>query len=152
MHHFQKSRWLDAPPEMVFDLSLDVDFHKQSMSESGEQITGGVGSGEMSLNQTVTWRARHFGIWWSMTSVISEYDRPNRFVDEQVKGPFRHFWHEHRFEAVNGGTEMTDIIDMQAPLGPAGALVQKLILNRYLESLIELRNAELEAELARRRK
>lgn len=150
MHHFQKVRRLSAPPEMVFDLSLDVDFHKQSFSESGEQITGGVGSGGMSLNETVTWRARHFGIWWSMTSVISEYERPHRFVDEQVKGPFKHFWHEHRFESVDGGTEMTDTIRVEAPFGPVGALVQKLILNHYLETLIELRNAELEAELARR--
>ena len=42
----------------------------------------------MSLGQTVTWQARHFGLPFRMTSKITEYERPTHFVDEQVSGPF----------------------------------------------------------------
>ena len=39
-------------------------------------------------------------ITWTMTSTITEWDRPRRFVDEQRKGPFKSFRHEHLFGAV----------------------------------------------------
>jgi ligand-binding SRPBCC domain-containing protein len=42
----------------------------------------------MKLGDTVTWRARHFGIAFQMTSAITDYERPIRFVDEQQRGPF----------------------------------------------------------------
>lgn len=67
------------------------------METSGEQAIGGVTSGSIALGETVTWRARHFGIWFTMTSRITSLERPNRFVDEQVRGPFRSFHHEHVF-------------------------------------------------------
>ena len=59
-------------------------------------------------DETVTWRARHFGITWTMTTTISELDRPTRFVDCQLRGPFKEFIHEHTFVPVDGGTHVTD--------------------------------------------
>ena len=87
-----------ATPEQCFELSLSVDAHQASMSDSGERAVAGIQSGVMNLGDTVTWKAKHFGIEFTMTSVISHYDSPHRFVDEQVSGPFRRWWHEHRFE------------------------------------------------------
>ncbi len=75
----------------------------------------------MKLEDTVTWRARHFGLAFRMTSAISEYDYPHRFVDEQQRGPFRRGGHEHTFTALaNGATQMTDIVEFRSPLGPWG--------------------------------
>lgn len=48
----------------------------------------------MKLGDTVTWRARHFGIAFRITSAITEYQYPSRFVDEQLHGPFRRWWHD----------------------------------------------------------
>ena len=88
--------------EQLFDLSLSIDAHLGSMSDSGERAVAGVTSGQIGLGEEVTWRARHFGIWFTMTSRIVELDRPHRFVDEQVKGPFRSFVHEHSFTPSPG--------------------------------------------------
>jgi len=41
----------------------------------------------MKLGDQVTWRARHFGIVFQMTSAITEYQPPKRFVDEQCYRP-----------------------------------------------------------------
>ncbi|MCR4512886.1 SRPBCC family protein [Aeromicrobium sp. 50.2.37] len=130
-------------PEKCFELSLSVDAHQVSMSGSGERVVGGVKSGVMRLGDTVTWRASHFGIPFTMTSLISAYDAPRRFVDEQTSGPFRHWWHEHRFEATPSGMLMTDVVEFESPVGPVGRLVNHLVLTRYMTQLLEKRNAWL---------
>jgi ligand-binding SRPBCC domain-containing protein len=127
--------------ERLFDLSLDIDAHVDSMSQSGERAVGGVTAGHIGLGETVTWRARHFGIWFTMTSKVTALQRPTRFVDEQVAGPFKTFVHEHRYEQVAGGSRMTDTITVGSPI--FGALVERTILVPYLRRLIAARNAQL---------
>lgn len=129
-----------ASIQRCFDLSLSVDAHAASMSRSGERIVGGVSSGAMALGDAVTWRARHFGIPFTMTSRITEFIAPSRFVDEQVSGPFAHWWHEHVFEERNDATLMTDTVEFASPLGPLGRLVDTVVLTRYMTRLLAQRN------------
>ena len=147
MHRFERTTVLGQPPAVAFAASLNVDFHQESFSDSGEKAIGGVTSGQLKAGETVTWRAKHFGLWWTMTSLISAYEPPTFFVDEQMKGPFKSFRHEHHFTATADGCIMRDIVEMQAPLGPLGWIAQRIIVNRHLEGLIDLRNAELQAAL-----
>ena len=153
---------IDAPPAACFALSLSVDAHTASMSRSAERIVGGVSTGQMREGETVTWRARHFGIPWRMTSRISEYDAPRRFVDEQVTGPFSRWWHEHRFEeippgdgaagdptAIRTSTRMIDVAEFEAPLGVLGRIAERLVLRRYMSRLLQRRNRWLAEQLER---
>jgi ligand-binding SRPBCC domain-containing protein len=132
-------------PQALFDLSLDIDAHVSSMAQSGERAIAGTTTGRIGLGETVTWRARHFGIWFTMTSKITELDEPRRFVDQQVHGPFRAFIHEHRFEPLPTGCRMTDTITVTSPV--FGRLAERLVLVPYLRHLIAKRNAHLLAEL-----
>ena len=104
--HFECESRVSAPIETVFDLALSIDAHKGSMDAFDEQAIGGLTSGQIGLGQEVTWRARHFGVHWTMTSRIVELERPARFVDQQVKGPFGSFRHEHRFASFGGVTAL----------------------------------------------
>jgi ligand-binding SRPBCC domain-containing protein len=133
-----------APAEVVFDLSLDLDLHRASMARSQERAIGGVRSGSIGLGESVTWRARHLGIWWTMTSRIDELDRPKRFVDAQVDGPFGSFRHEHRYTPVDDGTTMTDLVDIAAPFGWMGRPFEPLIA-AYLRRLLTVRSAAIAA-------
>jgi ligand-binding SRPBCC domain-containing protein len=140
-----------APIGDCFDLSLSVDAHTASMRASGERAIGGVTSGAMKLGDTVTWRVHHFGIAFQMTSAITEYQYPSRFVDEQLHGPFRRWWHEHTFmTAASGETVMTDVVQFQSPLGPLGSLADRLVLDRYMPHLLRQREAWLKATLEAR--
>lgn len=65
---------------------------------------------------------------------------PDQFVDEQIKGPFRRFHHEHRFERRGNGTLMIDIIDFTSPVGVIGRMVDHIVLERYMAKLIKERN------------
>ena len=129
----------------LFGISLDIDAHVASMSQSGERAIGGVTTGRIGLGETVTWRARHFGIWFTMTSKITALEEPTRFVDQQVSGPFKTFIHEHRFESLPTGTRMTDTLTVGSPI--FGALAERLVLVSYLRRLIARRNAQLIAAL-----
>jgi uncharacterized protein (TIGR01777 family) len=51
---------------------------------------------------------------------IAVWDPPHRFVDNQLKGPYSLWYHEHQFEAVEGGTLMKDWIRYRLPLGKLG--------------------------------
>jgi ligand-binding SRPBCC domain-containing protein len=54
-----------------------------------------------------------------MTSRIMAFDAPSRFVDEQARGPFARFRHEHLFPPQsNGSTMMIDQVAFDAPFGP----------------------------------
>lgn len=139
-----------ASPEAACALSLSVDAHLASMAASRERAVGEITTGSLRLGEEVTWRARHFALPFTMTSRITELDAPHWFVDEQVRGPFARFRHEHRFEAVGDGTRMVDRIVFDAPFGPLGRLVERLVLGRYLHRLIVVRNAHLRAVLERR--
>jgi len=87
-----------APVGRVFDLCLDVEAHVRSMARSRERAIAGRTDGILEVDDQVTWRARHFGIPWKMTVRITELDRPRRFVDQQVTGPFASLRHPHVFE------------------------------------------------------
>lgn len=135
----------DVSAQELFAISLDIDAHMSSMEQSGERAIAGTTTGEIGLNETVTWRARHFGLWFTMTSQITELERPTRFVDQQVRGPFRIFVHEHRFESTGDGCRMTDTITVGSPI--FGRLAERAVLVPYLRRLIVTRNNHLLAEL-----
>jgi ligand-binding SRPBCC domain-containing protein len=133
---------IPAGRELVFDLSLDLDLHQASMRRSRERAIAGRMSGRIGLGESVTWRARHFAVWWTITSRIEAFDRPGSFTDAQVRGPFGTYRHEHRFTTVDGGTVMTDLVDVAAPFGVLGRPFERLVA-RYLERLLIERNAEI---------
>lgn len=134
-----------VPRERLFDLSLDIDAHLASMSESDERAIDGVTAGTIGLGEEVTWRARHFGVWFTLTSRITALDRPHRFVDEQTRGPFRSFRHEHLFEEDGAETVMTDTITLASPV--FGAFAERLVLVPYLRRLIIARGRHLVSAL-----
>jgi ligand-binding SRPBCC domain-containing protein len=131
------------PREQLFDLARSIDAHVDSQAGAGERAVAGVTSGLIGEGQHVTWRARHFGVPLRMTSRITSLEFPERFVDEQVRGPFMTFRHVHEFEATDRGSIMTDRVEFTAPFGPLGGLLEKLVLRRYLERLIAVRGLYL---------
>lgn len=147
MPTIQLETLIGAPRERCFSLSLSIDAHIESMDQSKERAVAGVTSGEIGPGEYVTWQARHFGIPFRMTSRISAYDAPHSFVDEQTKGPFKRWWHEHRFEVCGQQTRMTDLIHFEAPFGFLGRAVERLILEKYILNLISERNKWLQATL-----
>ena len=134
---------INAKKEIVFDLSRSIDLHKISTKHTDEEAIAGVTSGLIGLNEWVTWRAKHFGIHQVLTSKITEFDYPNFFSDEMVKGAFKSFRHEHHFENTVDGTLMIDYFDYQSPLGFLGKIADSFFLKKYMTNLLEKRNSTI---------
>lgn len=61
------------------------------------------------------------------------------FVDEQRKGPYKIWHHEHHFKEVEGGVEMTDIVSYEIPLGILGRIAHPIIVKKKLEEIFDYR-------------
>ncbi|MGZ3767192.1 MAG: SRPBCC family protein [Mucilaginibacter sp.] len=131
---------INAPIERCFDLARSIDLHMESTKQTGEKAIAGRTTGLIGLGETVTWRAKHFGLWQTLTSKITEFDRPNCFVDEMVQGAFKSFRHEHHFIMANDHTLMTDLFGFESPLGILGRLFNSVILTHYMTKLLIQRN------------
>lgn len=62
---------IKADKQIVFDLSRSIDLHKTSTEQTNETAISGKTSGLIELNETVTWRAKHFGFYQNLTSNIT---------------------------------------------------------------------------------
>jgi len=134
---------IHAPIERCFDLARSVEVHLAGNVHWGEQALakGGVTSGLIALGQRVTWQAKHFGVWQTLTSEITSMVRPVYFLDEMVRGAFRWMRHGHYFRAAAAGeTEMRDVFSFAAPLGPLGRVAECTVLCRYMRALLHERN------------
>lgn len=125
-----------AAPEVCFELARSMDFHRQSMAASGERIVGGRAAGLIELGEEVEFEARHLGMTRRLRSRVTEFDRPRRFVDEQVAGPFRALRHEHVFEASAGGTRLIDRVRIDVGWGVLGWLAERLVVGPHLRGVL----------------
>jgi len=156
MPHITLHTAINAPIGVVFNLSRSIDLHKTSAAHTSEAVVASPivndmwarREGLMELNETVTWRARHFGIIQYLTVRITSMRYPYHFTDEMVPGfgAFKAMAHRHLFEEKEDGTVvMTDIFYYKSPLGILGKLADALFLKRYMRNFLQKRNTILKA-------
>lgn len=80
----------------------------------------------------VRWRTR-----------IAAWEPPHRFIDEQLKGPYTLWVHEHRFEPIPGGTRMYDEVTYLAAAGPLSSWITRAFAKPRVESLFDSRSVTM---------
>lgn len=93
----------------------------------------------------IDYRLRLHGIPLRWRSRIWAWEPPNRFVDEQLRGPYRRWIHEHRFEPVAGGTLCRDVVRYAVP---GGWLINRLFVARSLHRIFAYRQNALARRFA----
>ena len=86
-------------------------------------------------------------IWNLPVSWITEITHVNEnkfFVDEQRKGPYKIWHHEHHFTEVPGGVEMVDIVSYELPFGFLGKLAHPFVVKNKLEEIFAYRYKAVE--------
>ncbi len=96
----------------------------------------------MRIGARIEYRLRLRGIPMRWQSEITAWDPPHRFVDEQRRGPYRKWVHEHTFAERDGGSEVSDFVRYTAP---GGRLVNSLLVRRAVRRIFEYRIRALRA-------
>ena len=96
---------------------------------------------EMKEGTLIDYRLRIRGIPIRWQSRITVWDPPHRFVDEQVRGPYRYWIHQHTFEPDGDGTIARDLVRYDH-IG--GRLVNRLMVGRDVETVFAYRRKVLE--------
>jgi ligand-binding SRPBCC domain-containing protein len=141
MLRFEYSVWINAPVDRVwafherddiFDLLNPPDGSVKLLLRKGKLATGARSEFEVRVLGPikVRWLALHV-----------DYEPGKFFVDEQIRGPFKSWFHEHRFEPENGGTRMTDRIRCSLPLAPLSNWMAGWMVGLSLRKLFAHRHA-----------
>jgi hypothetical protein len=91
----------------------------------------------------VDYRLRVRGMPLSWRGRIVTWEPPRRFVDEQVRGPYRQWVHEHLFAAEGGATRVRDRVRYALPGGPLEGLLDHLLVRPELERIFAYRRERL---------
>jgi uncharacterized protein len=87
------------------------------------------------IKYSLRWRI--FPIRW--TTEIVEWDPPHRFVDVQLKGPYKLWHHEHRFVAEGNGTRILDEVQYLLPFGFLGSIAHALKVKKDVSAIFDYR-------------
>ena len=99
---------------------------------------------EMRTGALFDYRLRLHGIPLTWRAEITLYDPPQRFVDEQRRGPYRRWHHEHRFHESAQGTWIEDRVAYRLW---GGRPVHSLLVRPQLERIFRFRQQRVRALL-----
>lgn len=95
---------------------------------------------EMKAGLLLDYRIRLHAIPIKWRTEISAWEPPFRFVDLQLKGPYKRWHHEHIFEVVDGKTIVRDNVHY-IPRG--GSLIHRFMVKPDLEKIFRFRHDRL---------
>jgi ligand-binding SRPBCC domain-containing protein len=133
--------WLPRPVDEVFPFFADAHNLQKITPPWLDFRIVTPGDIEMKPGTLIDYKLRVHGIPMSWQSEITVWDPPFRFVDEQKKGPYRLWVHEHRFEEKDGGTLATDRVEYAVP---GGELIRKLFVEKDVQKIFAFRTEKLE--------
>jgi len=80
-----------------------------------------------------------FGIPVEWITEITHVKENQFFVDEQRKGPYKIWHHEHHFRETAEGILMKDIVTYELPFGKLGKLAHPVLVKKKLEEIFDFR-------------
>ncbi|MBK6696597.1 MAG: SRPBCC family protein [Myxococcales bacterium] len=100
---------------------------------------------DMRAGALIDYKIALFGIGLHWRTLIEVFEPEVRFVDVQLKGPYRLWRHTHEFIEAPGGTLLRDSVEYEVPFGPLGDLARLLFVDRQLASIFAFRQRAIEA-------
>lgn len=89
-----------------------------------------------------TLRVRGVSVHWA--SIITAYDPPHSFVDQQIRGPYEYWYHTHKFFETDEGTRIVEEVRYIMPYGLAGRLAHALMIGPDLQEIFDYREVAVE--------
>lgn len=97
----------------------------------------------MHVGALITYSIRWHGLRLRWLTRIEEWEPGRRFVDAQLRGPYRLWHHTHEFHPDRGGTLIVDQVRYALALGPLGRLAHTCFVRRDVERIFDYRAARI---------
>lgn len=145
VHVLEREQRLPQPPDQAFEFFSDA-FNLERITPPLLRFKVTTPPPiEMREGTLISYRLRIRGLPVKWLTRIEEWKPGERFVDRQLKGPYKLWHHTHTFEPEpGGGTLMRDVVRYEMPLGPLGEVARKLLVERDLDEIFDYRYAEIE--------
>jgi ligand-binding SRPBCC domain-containing protein len=98
---------------------------------------------KMGKDTLIDYKIRLGGVTFKWRTEITEWEPPYRFVDVQLKGPYKVWIHEHLFKANGSGTTMIDTVDYLLKGWFLEPVIHKLFVKKKLEEILDYRENKL---------
>src|SRR4051812_33764909 len=137
---YRSELWLPTPREKLFQFFADA-FNLEAITPSSLRFKVLTPAPiRIAAGTRIQYCLRIHGIRCSWESEITAWEPPCRFIDEQRRGPYRLWRHEHRFEEKENGTLCLDDVTYAVP---GGSLINYLFVRRELEKIFHFRREKL---------
>ena len=137
-------QWLPATPQEVWPFFSDARNLETITPDSLRFEVLTPTPVEMGQGALIDYRLKVRGLPIRWRTRIEAWDPPHRFVDDQLKGPYRRWHHEHTFEARDGGTLCRDVVDYELYGGPLAPLINALFVRPDVKKIFAFRQRVLE--------
>lgn len=135
----RSQQYFDVPPEKIFPFFAEAQnleritppllgFHIEKMSTP-----------EIEEGSLIDYRLKIHGVPVKWRTRIEEWVPGKRFVDTQLKGPYKKWHHTHSFEKLGRGTLMTDLVRYRVPLGWAGWFASGWMVEKDVNQIFDYR-------------
>jgi len=139
-YRLQAEQFLPLPREELFDFFGDA-FNLEKLTPGWMNFSVLTPPPiEMHAGQLIDYKLRIRGVPLRWRTKITAWEPPYRFVDEQVRGPYSRWVHEHRFSEEDGGTLCQDHVNY-APRG--GTLINWLFVGRDVRRIFDYRRERM---------
>lgn len=143
MHRLERRLWLPAKREVVFPFFADAK-NLETLTPELLHFHVMTPAIEMRRGALIDYRLRIRGVPVGWRTEIEEWEPPLRFVDRQVKGPYRLWRHLHTFEEADGGTVCGDVVEYELPRVPGRGLMHKWLVRPDLERIFDYRARKMQ--------
>jgi ligand-binding SRPBCC domain-containing protein len=146
VNQFEQRQRLPLPPEQAFEFFGDARNLEAVTPRWLHFRIESLDSPRLEEGALISYRLRVRGIPVRWTTRIVSWEPGRRFVDEQVRGPYKLWEHTHWFEPDGqGGTLMTDRVRYAMPFGPLGRIAHRLFVRRDLRKIFDYRRERIAA-------
>ena len=94
---------------------------------------------KMSVGRLIDYKIYLMGIPIHWRTLITNFDPPHTFIDQQIKGPYTIWHHTHTFQKVDGGVEIKDRVVYSIPFSILGRILNFLWIRKDLENIFNYR-------------
>ena len=142
-------QWLPQPPQALWPFFCDAHNLEAITPPFLHFHVRGQSSRDIGAGTLIDYRLKLDGVPIRWQSRIDAWDPPRRFVDRQVKGPYRLWHHTHDFEPLGDGTLMRDTVRYQLPAGWLGRLAGGARVADYVERIFDFRARAIDERFGR---